>query len=54
LLSDAPLWDRFSIAGSERVRRLFDLQKQTTQLEDLYMQVLRESGRPLVVHEAAG
>jgi glycosyltransferase involved in cell wall biosynthesis len=52
LLSDAPLWNQFSVAGSERVGRLFDLRKQTTTLEDLYMQVLKGSDRAPVIDEA--
>jgi glycosyltransferase involved in cell wall biosynthesis len=52
LLSDASLWNRFSVAGPERVGRLFNLETQTTRLEALYLQVLQEAGAPSVSHEA--
>lgn len=42
LLEEDTLWHRFSEAGPSRVRALFDLQKQTNVLEDIYEQVLRD------------
>jgi glycosyltransferase involved in cell wall biosynthesis len=42
LLSNRDLWQRFSIAGQERVKRLFDLQKQTAKLEAIYQEVIEE------------
>lgn len=36
LLEDNDLWQRFSRAGQERVRLLFDLKKQTRALEEIY------------------
>lgn len=44
LLRDRDLWSRFSQAGVERVRRLFDLQRQTASLEDHYDAVLEAAG----------
>jgi glycosyltransferase involved in cell wall biosynthesis len=41
LLKNDALWHRFSTAGQRRVRALFDLQKQTSVLEELYAQLLR-------------
>ena len=43
LLTDAPLWTRFSAAGRERVHKHFDLAKQTAKLEQIYQQVLLEN-----------
>jgi glycosyltransferase involved in cell wall biosynthesis len=40
LLNDDNLCDRFSKAGPQRVNNLFNLQKQTRILEDIYKQVL--------------
>lgn len=40
LLEDDTLWHRFREAGQRRVRTLFNLQKQTKALEDIYKQVL--------------
>lgn len=40
LLKDDNLWHRFSKAGAHRVNNLFNLQKQTRVLEDIYGQVL--------------
>ena len=42
LLEDDNLWHRFSEFGPRRVRALFDLQKQTGVLEEIYEQVLRD------------
>jgi glycosyltransferase involved in cell wall biosynthesis len=42
LLTDKSLWRRFRAAGQERVKRLFDLEKQTAKLEQVYEEVLRE------------
>lgn len=42
LLNDDTLWHRFSKAGPSRVRTLFNLQKQTGVLEEIYEQVLRD------------
>jgi colanic acid/amylovoran biosynthesis glycosyltransferase len=42
LLTDDSLWRRFSAAGQERVKRLFDLEKQTAKLEQIYHEVLQE------------
>jgi glycosyltransferase involved in cell wall biosynthesis len=47
LLTDAPLWRRFSAAGQERVKKLFDIEKQTSKLEQIYHEVLHE-------HQAGG
>lgn len=44
LLEDDMLWHRFREAGQSRVRTLFNLQKQTSALEDLYKQVLSNRG----------
>ena len=40
LLEEDTLWHRFSEAGWHRVRTLFNLQKQTAALEEIYKQVL--------------
>jgi glycosyltransferase involved in cell wall biosynthesis len=40
LLSDSSMWRRFSEAGLERMRALFDLRTQTGKLEDMYEQVI--------------
>jgi len=40
LLEEDTLWQRFSAAGQSRVRTLFDLQKQSRVLEEIYEQVL--------------
>ncbi len=42
LLEEDNLWHRFSEFGPRRVRALFDLQKQTGALEEIYEQVLRD------------
>ncbi len=42
LLQDPDLRQVFSVKGQERVRRKFDLHRQTRLLEDLYQQVLTE------------
>jgi colanic acid/amylovoran biosynthesis glycosyltransferase len=41
LLTDASMWRRFSAAGQERVKKLFDLEKQTAKLEQIYHEVLQ-------------
>jgi hypothetical protein len=40
LIEDDTLWHRFSKAGQNRVGALFNLQKQTRVLEDIYEHVL--------------
>lgn len=40
LLKEPTLWQRFSLNGQERVRKLFDLRKQTQVLEGIYEAVL--------------
>jgi colanic acid/amylovoran biosynthesis glycosyltransferase len=42
LLTDSSLRHRFSNAGQERVKRLFDVEKQTAKLEQIYQEVLQE------------
>jgi len=42
LLTDRPLWERFSFAGRERVKRFFDLDKQAAKLERMYQEVVEE------------
>ena len=42
LATDQRLWDRFSVAGQEHVRRNFDIQQRMPLLEDLYDQVLEQ------------
>jgi glycosyltransferase involved in cell wall biosynthesis len=42
LLTDASMWRRLSAAGQERVKKLFDLEKQTAKLEQIYQEVLQE------------
>jgi glycosyltransferase involved in cell wall biosynthesis len=42
LLTDSSLWCRFSVAGQERVRKLFDLERQTMKLEQIYQKALEE------------
>lgn len=42
LLEEDTLWHRFSNAGQRRVRTLFNLQKQTAALEEIYQQVLKD------------
>lgn len=42
LIEEDTLWHRFSKAGPSRVRALFDLQKQTSVLEEIYEQVLKD------------
>lgn len=37
------LWDRFSHAGTKRVRDKFDLERQTRELENIYDEVRRQS-----------
>jgi colanic acid/amylovoran biosynthesis glycosyltransferase len=44
LLQDQPLWDRFAMAGRQRVETHFNLQTNTRSLEALYTQVLAEAG----------
>lgn len=41
LLSDASLRERFGSAGRQRVLELFDLNKQTAKLEDIYLEALK-------------
>ena len=43
LLDDDYLWNRFSEAGMNRVRTLFNLQNQTNLLEEIYRQVLSDT-----------
>jgi colanic acid/amylovoran biosynthesis glycosyltransferase len=45
LLRDPDLWRRFSFAGEQRVRRLFDVRKQARALEGIYESVLTEGSR---------
>jgi glycosyltransferase involved in cell wall biosynthesis len=40
LLQEPNMWQSFSTAGQDRVRRCFDLRKQTAQLEQLYEGVM--------------
>jgi colanic acid/amylovoran biosynthesis glycosyltransferase len=42
LFTDDAMWRRFSSAGQERVKRLFDLDKQTAKLERIYHDVIQE------------
>jgi len=42
LLTDDPLWRHYSATAVARVREVFDLQRQTEILEDLYDRVLVE------------
>jgi colanic acid/amylovoran biosynthesis glycosyltransferase len=42
LLTDNSMWRRFSAAGQERVKKLFNLEKQTPKLEQVYCEVLQE------------
>lgn len=42
LLEEDTLWHRFSESGPRRVRALFDLQKQTIILKEIYKYVLRD------------
>jgi colanic acid/amylovoran biosynthesis glycosyltransferase len=44
LLQDPSLWDRFAMAGRQRVETYFNLQTNTRSLEALYTQVLAEAG----------
>ena len=44
LLGDKTLWQQFSQRSQEQVRALFNLQKQTSALEEIYKQVLAEKG----------
>jgi colanic acid/amylovoran biosynthesis glycosyltransferase len=44
LLTDKSMWHRFSEAGQARVKNLFDLAKQSSKLEQIYREVLREHG----------
>jgi glycosyltransferase involved in cell wall biosynthesis len=46
LLRKDALCHRFAVAGKGRVRALFDLQKQTALLEEIYEDVLSEKGGP--------
>ena len=41
LFQEEPLWHRFSEFGPRRVQALFNLQNQTSKLEEIYEQVLR-------------
>lgn len=43
LLQDKSLWHQFSQSGKRRVQTLFNLQKQTIALEEIYNQVTSES-----------
>ena len=45
LLSDQPLWTKFSLAGPPHVRKKFDLQTQTGALERIYTEVLERYHR---------
>jgi len=45
LLWDRKLWSRFSEAGQDRVRKLFDIKKQAALLERIYESVLAEHSR---------
>ena len=45
LLDKEDLWCRMSIAGQERVRRHFDLARQTAQLEDIYQHAIETYSR---------
>lgn len=42
LLMFPSLWEQFSEAARQRVRRLFDIQKQKSALENIYQSVLRD------------
>jgi colanic acid/amylovoran biosynthesis glycosyltransferase len=42
LLTDTCVWRSFSAAGQERVKNLFDLEKQSPKLEQIYQEVLRK------------
>jgi glycosyltransferase involved in cell wall biosynthesis len=42
LLDDQVLWSKFSYAGRERGKRLFDLARQTNKLEEIYNRVVSE------------
>jgi colanic acid/amylovoran biosynthesis glycosyltransferase len=42
LLSNDTLWTNMSLAGRQRIHRLFDLASQTKILEDLYVQILEQ------------
>jgi glycosyltransferase involved in cell wall biosynthesis len=46
LLTNQAMWQRFSDAGQERVKRLFDLHKQTAKLEAIYQEVIEEKRAP--------
>jgi colanic acid/amylovoran biosynthesis glycosyltransferase len=46
LFRNQELWLRFSHGGRERVKSLFDLQKQASVLEQIYENVLHETDRP--------
>ena len=42
LLTNHSMWQRFSAAGQERVKRLFDLDKQAAKLEKVYQEIVKE------------
>lgn len=42
LWKDNALWHRFSIAGQNRIKTYFDIQKQSEKLEDLYNLILKQ------------
>jgi colanic acid/amylovoran biosynthesis glycosyltransferase len=42
LLRNRSLWQQFSEAGKDRVARLFDLERQTAKLEEIYSEVIEE------------
>jgi colanic acid/amylovoran biosynthesis glycosyltransferase len=42
LLTNHSMWRQFSFAGHDRVKRLFDLEKQTSKLEQIYHSVIQE------------
>jgi colanic acid/amylovoran biosynthesis glycosyltransferase len=43
LLKNQAVWKRFSCAGKERVRRLFDVRRQTEKLEGIYEDVIQRN-----------
>ena len=49
LLSEQPLWSRFSEAGVQRVQSRFSLKTQTAELETLYEQVLANYRKPAFI-----
>jgi glycosyltransferase involved in cell wall biosynthesis len=40
LLQDRDLWIKFSLAGRERIKRMFDLKQQTAKLERIYEELI--------------